>query len=218
MTANAEIEGARPTDETRRYGVLVVDDEDAILESIELTLGGEYRVFTATSAQQGLAILDREEIALVISDQVMPGMSGVEFFERVIERNPRAIRILLTGYSDMPSLVRAINEGRIYRYIAKPWEPDELRISVKRGLEVYELFSENAQLAAALAEANERLRAENVYLRREVEARYSFEGIIGNAPVMQKVLENPEMVMVRCAIESSEPGLMWRRPSKTKYS
>ena len=194
MTGNAAIEGARPTDETRRYGVLVVDDEDAILESIDLTLGAEYRVFTATSAQQGLAILDREEIALVISDQVMPGMSGVEFFERVIERNPRAIRILLTGYSDMPSLVRAINEGRIYRYIAKPWEPDELRISVKRGLEVYELFSENAQLAAALAEANERLRAENVYLRREVEARYSFEGIIGNAPVMQKVFDVTQKV------------------------
>ncbi len=194
MTGNAEIEGARPTDETRRYGILVVDDEDAILESIELTLGAEYRVFTASSAQQGLSILDREEIALVISDQVMPGMSGVEFFERVIERNPRAIRILLTGYSDMPSLVRAINEGRIYRYIAKPWEPDELRISVKRGLEVYELFSENAQLAAALAEANERLRAENVYLRREVEARYSFEGIIGNAPVMQKVFDITQKV------------------------
>ena len=161
MTGNADIEGARPTDETRRYGILVVDDEDAILESIELTLGAEYRVFTAQSAEQGLAILDREEIALVISDQVMPGMRGVEFLEKVIERNPRAIRILLTGYSDMPSLVRAINEGRIYRYIAKPWEPDELRISVKRGLEVYALSSENAQLAAALA------RGERASARRE---------------------------------------------------
>ncbi|MFO0691258.1 MAG: sigma-54 dependent transcriptional regulator [Myxococcota bacterium] len=188
------IEGARPHDESRRYGVLVVDDEEAILESIELTLGSEYRVFTAASAREGLAILDREDIALVISDQVMPGMTGVEFFEKVIERNPRAIRILLTGYSDMPSLVRAINEGRIYRYVAKPWEPDELRISVKRGLEVYELSSENAQLAASLAEANERLRAENLYLRREVEARYSFAGIIGNAPVMQKVFDVTQKV------------------------
>ena len=194
MTGNAEIEGARPTDETRRYGILVVDDEDAILESIELTLGAEYRIFTATSGEQGLAILEREEIALVISDQVMPGMRGVEFFEQVIERNPRAIRILLTGYSDMPSLVRAINEGRIYRYIAKPWEPDELRISVKRGLEVYELSSENAELTAALARANERLRAENLYLRREVEARYSFAGIIGTAPVMQKVFDVTQKV------------------------
>jgi two-component system, NtrC family, response regulator HupR/HoxA len=194
MAAPGEIEGARPSDESRRYGVLVVDDEEAILESIELTLGAEYRVFTATSAAAGLAILDREEIALVISDQVMPGMSGVEFFERVIERNPRAIRILLTGYSDMPALVRAINEGRIYRYVAKPWEPDELRISVKRGLEVYELSSENAQLTASLAEANERLRAENLYLRREVEARYAFAGIIGSATAMQKVFDVTQKV------------------------
>ena len=188
-SGDSEIEGARPIDETRRYGILVVDDEDAILESIELTLGPEYRVFTANSAEQGLAILDREDIALVISDQVMPGMRGVEFLEQVIERNPRAIRILLTGYSDMPSLVRAINEGRIYRYIAKPWEPDELRISVKRGLEVYALSSANAELTAALARANERLRAENLYLRREVEARYSFDGIIGASPAMQKVFD-----------------------------
>ena len=146
------IEGARPTgvqSSHGEYGILIVDDEDAILESLELTLGTEYRVFTATSAEQGLAILDREEIALVLSDQVMPGMSGVEFLEKVIERNPRAIRMMLTGYADMPALIRAINEGRIYRYIPKPWEPDDLRIAVKRALEVYELSIENAQLADA---------------------------------------------------------------------
>jgi len=171
-----------------------VDDEDAILESLELTLGTEYEIFTATSGEAGLEILDREQIALVISDQVMPGMSGVEFLETVIERNPRAIRMMLTGYSDMPALIRAINEGRIYKYLPKPWEPDDLRISVKRALEVYELSSENAQLADALAEANQRLRAENLYLRREVEARYSFEGIIGDAPAMQKIFDVTEKV------------------------
>ena len=82
------IEGARPTDEARRYGILVVDDEEAILESLEFTLGTEYDVFTAQSAEEGLEILDREDVALVISDQVMPGMSGVEFLENVIERKP----------------------------------------------------------------------------------------------------------------------------------
>ena len=136
----AGIEGARPTgDEAPAYGILIVDDEEAILESLELTLGVEYRVFTATSAEAGLEILDSEDIALVMSDQVMPGMSGVEFLERAIERNPRAVRMMLTGYADMPSLIAAINEGRIWRYIPKPWEPDDLRITVKRALEVYEL-------------------------------------------------------------------------------
>jgi len=190
----SEIESARPAGDTHRYGILVVDDEDAILESLAFTLGVEYEIFTATSGEKGLEILDREQIALVISDQVMPGMSGVEFFEKVIERNPRAIRMMLTGYADMPSLVRAINDGRIYRYLPKPWEPDDLRINVKRALEVYELSSENTQLADALAEANERLMAENVYLRREVEARYSFEGIIGDAPAMQKIFDVTEKV------------------------
>jgi two-component system response regulator HupR/HoxA len=185
----SEIEGARPNGDPSRYGILIVDDEEAILESLELTLASEYRVFTATTGEEGLSILDREEIALVISDQVMPGMTGVEFFEKVIERNPRAIRMMLTGYADMSSLVRAVNEGRIYRYIAKPWEPDELRINVRRALEAYELSSENAQLAADLAVANERLRAENLYLRREVQGRYSFAEIIGESPAMQKVFD-----------------------------
>ncbi len=128
------------------YGILIVDDEAAILESLEFTLGGEHRVFTAQTGEAGLDILAREDIALVISDQVMPGMTGVEFLEKVIERNPRAIRMMLSGYADVSSLVRAVNEGRIYRYIAKPWEPDQLRVDVKRALEAYELMCENAQL------------------------------------------------------------------------
>lgn len=188
------IEGARPSDASHRYGILIVDDEEAILESLQLTLESEYRIYAARSGEAGLEILEREAIALVIADQVMPGMSGVEFLEKVVERRPRAIRMMLTGYADMSSLVRAINEGRIYRYLPKPWEPDDLRIAVKRGLEVYELANTNAELADALAEANERLRAENRSLRREVQARYSFEGIIGEAPPMQRVFDVTEKV------------------------
>ena len=199
----AAIEGARQSPDGRPYGILIVDDEPAILESLELTLGSDYRVFTATRGEEGLEILDREEIALIISDQVLPGVSGVEFLEKAIERNPSAIRMLLTGYTDIGSLVRGINEGRIYRYIQKPWEPDEVRLNVKRALEAYELATENIQLAAALSEANERLRAENLSLRREVERRYAFDQIIGSSPamnqvfeVMQKVAETDATVLV----------------------
>jgi two-component system response regulator HupR/HoxA len=189
------VAGARPEPGARPYGILVVDDEEAILESLELTLGHDYRVHVARSGAEGLAILDREPaIALVIVDQVMPGMTGVEFLEKVIERRPETIRMMLTGYADISSLVRAINEGRIYRYIQKPWEPDELRVDVKRALEAYELTTVNVQLAAALAEANERLRAENVYLRREVERRYSFDQLLGESPAMQRVFEVMEKV------------------------
>ena len=176
------------------YGILLVDDEPGILESLELTLGEDYRIYTAKCGEEGLEILDREEIALIIVDQVMPTMSGVAFLEKAIERNPRAIRMLLTGYSDVGSLARAINEGRIYRYLTKPWEPDEIRLNVKRALEAYELATENTQLAAALSEANERLRAENLYLRREVERRYGFDQIIGSSPAMERVFEVMEKV------------------------
>ncbi|MFT5441892.1 MAG: two-component system response regulator HupR/HoxA [Myxococcota bacterium] len=171
------------------YGILIVDDEEAILESLEFTLGGEYRVFTASNGAAGLEIFDREDIALVIADQNMPGMTGVEFLEKVVERDVRAIRMMLTGYADISSLARAINSGRIYRYITKPWEPDELRMNVKRALESYALSSENSALSGALAEANERLRAENLYLRQEVERRFSYDGIIGDSPAMQRVFE-----------------------------
>ncbi len=190
----SEIEGARRDGIARPYGILIVDDEEAILESLTLTLGTEYRVHTAQTGERGLELLSSEEIALVIADQVMPGMTGVEFLERVIDRNPRAIRMMLTGYADVSSLVRAINEGRIYRYISKPWEPDELRINVKRALEAYELSYENTQLAAALREANERLQAENLFLRREVQRRYSFDEIIGESPPMQRVFDVTEKV------------------------
>ncbi len=188
------IEGARRDADAHPYGILIVDDEPGILESLELTLGVAYRVHTATSGEEGLRILERAEIALIIADQVMPSMSGVEFFEKAIERNPHAIRMMLTGYADIRSLARAINDGRIYRYIAKPWEPDEVRLNVKRALEAYELATENVQLAAALAEANDRLRAENLFLRREVERRYAFDQIIGSSPAMERVFEVMEKV------------------------
>jgi two-component system response regulator HupR/HoxA len=201
--AAGAIEGARRNKGERSYAILIVDDETAILESLELTLGSDYRVFTATRAEEGLAVLDREDVALIISDQVLPGVSGVEFLEKAMERKPSAIRMLLTGYTDIGSLVRGINEGRIYRYIQKPWEPDEVRLNVKRALEAYELTTENVQLAAALSEANERLRAENLSLRREVERRYAFDQIIGSSPamnqvfeVMQKVAETDATVLV----------------------
>ena len=190
----AGIEGARAASGDRLLGILIVDDEPAILESLEMTLGADYRVHTATSGAVGLEILQREEIALVIADQVMPTMSGVEFLEKTIEVNPQAVRMMLTGYADIGSLARAINDGRIYRYLAKPWEPDEVRLNVKRALEAHALATENVQLAAALSDANQRLRAENVYLRREVERRYGFDQILGESARMMRVFEVMEKV------------------------
>ncbi|MCP5056334.1 MAG: sigma-54-dependent Fis family transcriptional regulator [bacterium] len=190
------IEGARQGvgKDERPFKVLLVDDEVAILESLELTLAEDYTVFAVDNGRDGLEILENEEIDLVIADQVMPEMTGVEFLEKVIEIRPSCVRMMLTGYADINMVVRAINEGRIYRYIQKPWEPDELRLDVKRALEAYRLNAENTQLAAALAQANEQLRAENIYLRREVERQYAFDQIIGASPAMQRVFDVMEKV------------------------
>ena len=123
----SEIAAARQGDSGARFGVLVVDDEEAILESIELTLGSEYRVLTATTGDAGLEILDKEDIACVIVDQNMPGMSGVEFLVRVIERQPRTVRMLLTGYSDIKVVIQALNDELLWKYVAKPWDHEDLK-------------------------------------------------------------------------------------------
>lgn len=103
-----------------RHGMLIVDDERDILTTLSLTFEEEYDVFEANSGAEGLTILEQHEIALIIADQRMPEMTGVDFLERSIAKRPHAIRIILTGYTDTASLVRAINAGRIYRYITKP--------------------------------------------------------------------------------------------------
>ena len=124
----------------------------------------------------------------------MPSMSGVEFLEKVIAIKPQTIRMMLTGYADIRSIIRAINEGRIYRYITKPWEPDELRLNVRRALEAYSLLATNVKLAGALKEANERLQQENRYLRKEMERRYAFGNVIGSSESMRRVFEVLEKI------------------------
>lgn len=179
----------------KRYGLLIVDDEKDILRALSLTFDEEYYVFTASSGRQALEILEQEEIALIIADQRMPEMSGIEFLERTIEKYPQVIRIILTAYPDTESLIQAINTGRVYRYITKPWNRAELTIAVKRALESYELALENQRLVKELQAANEQLQAENLYLKREVERGSRFENIIGKSPAMERVFDLVDKVI-----------------------
>lgn len=172
-----------------RHGLLVVDDEKEILRSLNLTFMDEYEVFMASSGTEALEILKRQRIALVIADQRMPEMTGAELLEKVLEIDPRIIRIILTGYTDTASLIQAINKGHIYQYITKPWERQELRILVRRAVETYELASENQRLLKELQAANERLKDENVFLKDKVSKELRCADIVGKSPLMQRVFD-----------------------------
>ncbi len=178
-----------------RTAVLVVDDEKASCEMLRITLGEDFVVHTATSGAKGLAILESyPDIGVAIVDQRMPGMTGSEFFAQTVEPYPHLVRILLTGYTDMESLVAAVNDGRLFRYLTKPWNVEEMLGIVQQAARVNRLAVDNERLRGELREANARLRRENAHLRREAKGRYRFSGIIGSSPELHHCLELVERV------------------------
>ncbi len=124
----------------KTYTILCVDDEEGIVESLEraLKLDG-YKVFTALGGAQGLEVLEKENVDLVISDQRMPNMSGYEFLKIVREKYPHVARIILSAHTDFDSLVQSINEGEIFRFFYKPWNLAELRKAIKAAIEQNQL-------------------------------------------------------------------------------
>lgn len=179
----------------KRHGLLIIDDEKEILRSLTLTFADDYRVFTASGGAEALVLLEREDIALVIADQRMPEMTGVEFLTKTLQINPRIIRIILTGYTDTAALVQAINQGQIHQYITKPWDRQELRVIVRRALESYDLILENQRLLEELQVANERLKNENTFLRQEIHKELHGIEIIGQSAAMRRVFELRDRVV-----------------------
>ena len=141
------------------YKILVVDDEPANLRTLSRLFREDFEVFTATSGVEALELLKQHDVALLITDQRMPGMTGIELLKNTVSIRPRMVRIILTGYTDVDALVEAINCGQVYRYVAKPWSNDDLRLTVRRALEhyetnkkSYELELTNRRLASRLVE------------------------------------------------------------------
>jgi PAS domain S-box-containing protein len=135
--------------------ILIVDDEEAILETLTFTFMDHYDVLTTSDPQAALSILEANQpVAVIITDQRMPGMTGVELLKRVYERFPETVRIILTGFADSEATIKAINDGHIYGYVNKPWEPDELKAMVRRAAELHALTVENRRLVEDLRHAN----------------------------------------------------------------
>jgi len=131
-------------------GILYLDDEEQNLLSFQALFRREFRVFTTTQAHEAVDILNRENIHIIFSDQKMPDVSGVEFFENILHEYPKPIRILLTGHADAEAIIDAINKGQVYRYVAKPWDVNDLRICIDNALEKYDRESEIQSKNAAL--------------------------------------------------------------------
>lgn len=140
--------------------ILIVDDEEAILETLSFTFMDDYEVLTTSDPAAALSILEANQpVAVIITDQRMPGMTGVELLRRVYERCPETVRIILTGFADTEATIKAINDGHIYGYVNKPWEPDELKAMVRRAAELHALAVENRRLVEDLRHANAFLEA-----------------------------------------------------------
>lgn len=147
--------------------VLLVDDEEKIIAALRRLLRREgYELVTATSGAEALTILEADPVSLVISDYRMPGMTGVELFHKIRERWPSTLRIILSGYSQVSTIIAAINEGEIYKFISKPWNDEEIKLHVRRALEQYELEEENQRLSRQITAQNERLRELNTMLEQ----------------------------------------------------
>ena len=153
--------------------ILCVDDEKNVLKALRrLFMDEDYEILTASSGEEGLEILGNESpIQVIISDYRMPGMNGVDFLQKIYERWPETIRIVLSGFADTASVVAAINEGQIYKFIPKPWDENLLKNSIAKALEVYFLHKKNMELTEKLRDSNDELQLLNENLEKLVAER-----------------------------------------------
>ncbi len=154
--------------------LLVVDDEPDLVQSVKDLLRFDYKVLGATRASEGLRIMSAEPVQIVMSDQRMPEMSGVEFLSRLKATHPDTVRLLFTAYADLTAVIDAINEGNVYRYISKPWVPDELRSVLKQALEYHLLMVERKRLLDEVSQKNAQLETANADLRRANDLKRAF--------------------------------------------
>ena len=152
--------------------ILCVDDEREILSALQRSLRQKAdRILTATSGEEGLALLEEYAPGVIVSDMRMPGMNGAEFLNRVLEFAPHTFRILLTGHADMEAAISAINRGEIHRYLHKPWDADELGQAIEQGFERHQLIQANLALTDSLSEKNQELEELNMTLEQKVVER-----------------------------------------------
>ena len=137
--------------------VLYIDDEIHNLNAFRAGFRRLFNIFLAESAAEGRKILERENIHVLLTDQRMPVMTGIEFLESILEEFPEPIRILMTGFADINAVIDAINKGKVYKYIQKPWMEDDLRIHIEKAYDIYSLRKEKRDLTQKILETNKKI-------------------------------------------------------------
>jgi len=148
------------SEENEKPRVLYVDDERNNLTTFKSTFRREFSIFTAESGDEGKTILDKEKIDVIITDQRMPGMTGVQFLESVLGESESPVvpsRILLTGYSDIDAVIDAINKGKVFAYLNKPWNEEELRKTILEAYDIFKLQNQKNELTKSLLRVNKQL-------------------------------------------------------------
>lgn len=143
--------------EDKNINVLYIDDEPNNIISFKAAFRRIFNIFTAESAEEGRIILETELIHVILSDQRMPKMTGIEFFQSILDTHPEPIRILITGYTDINAVIDAINVGQVYKYLSKPWNEEEVKNTILKSFEVMELRRQNKELTLKLLDANKKL-------------------------------------------------------------
>ncbi len=165
--------------------ILYVDDERHNLVAFKASFRRHYQVHTAQDGEEALRLLEENEVELIISDQRMPGMTGVELFEQIQERYPEPIRMVLTAFSDVADIIGAINKGKVYYYVTKPWKYEDLKVLIDNALEAYQLKNENRSLSAekqrlelqATQQEKERILARFETLKNQVNPHFLFNSL-----------------------------------------
>lgn len=163
------------------FTILYVDDEEHNLTSFKACFRRDYQIYTATSGEEGIEIVHRHNIDLIITDQRMPKMTGIQFLERILPEYPDTVRMILTGFSDVEAIIGAINSGRVFRYITKPWEETDLRVAIENARRLSQLSRHNKALFAVLQkQVEEQKKTLKLFMKYVPEA------------VVEKALESSE--------------------------
>ena len=171
----------------QKFPVLVVDDESDNLDAFRFNFKRVFKVLTASSGDEALEVLKKSDVAVIVTDQRMPRMSGLEFLRAARGVRPDAVGIILTAFTDVEVLIEAITLGQIYRYITKPWDGKEVRGMLVQAIERYHLLAENRRL-------EEQLRSYTGYLNQEIHGQFDFGQIVGESTTLRDVLAKVEQV------------------------